>query len=304
MTSFRTVALLLLCFASEASANIVNVDFGLAQNFNLFAINNFTSSANDVEGAVAVGGNMNVFNYSINALNTPGYAGDALVVNGNLNFVNGAIGLGNAYVGGTVSTSGLGFSGSFQTGAAPFSFAQTANVLYQQSAMLAGLTANGIANFNPWGGVTFTGDGTNNTQIFNVAGNDLLGINSLSLSNMLAGQSVIFNVSGSVSGFNAAGLNTQGYNVLFNFDQATQLAFNGVGVFGSVLAPYATVTGTSGQINGNVFVNNWLAGIQVNHSGIFTGATVDVTSAVPEPGTLALLFPTLGFLALRRRTAK
>jgi choice-of-anchor A domain-containing protein len=296
MFSRRFVLLLLLCFSAQASANIVNL--GLAQNFNLFAINNFTSSASDVQGAVAVGGNMTVSNYAVNSMNTPGYAGNALVVNGNLNFTNGSIGQGNAYVGGSTSALNVGFAGgSFQAGVAPFSFADTANSLYQLSATLSGLSANGVTSFNGWGGVTFTGDGTGNTQIFNVNSAQLSGINNLSLANVLAGQSVILNISGSNVAFSNAGVSTLGANVLFNFNQATQIAFNGVGGFGSLLAPYATVTGTGAMINGSVVVNNWLSNIQVNSGGVFLGASIP--GSVPEPATLALLV--LGLMALQMR---
>lgn len=291
-------ALMLLSFVNEASANLV--DLGVAQNFNLFAINDISATANDVQGAVAAGGNVTVSNFGINSLSAPGYAGNALVVNGNLNFTNGYIGQGNAYVGGTVATSGLAFAGSFLGGIAPLSFVDAANSLYQLSSTLAGLTANGIASFNPWGGVTFTGDGTTNTQVFNVTGSQLLGINNLSLNNVTLGQTLIFNVSGSAAGFNAAGIGaTLGYNTLFNFNQATQIALNNVGVFGSVLAPYATAIGAMGQINGNVVVNNWFAGIEVHTAGAFQGANIN--GSVPAPGTLALLLPMLCMLAWTNR---
>lgn len=292
------VLILLLSLVNKASANFV--DFGIAQNFNLFAINDIVAAANDVQGAVAAGGNMTVNNYGINSTNTAGYAGNALVVGGNLNISNSYIGQGNAYVGGTTSASGLGFAGSFISGAAPFSFANAANSLYQLSATLAGLSTNGIAAFNPWGGALFTGDGTMNTQVFNVSGSQLLSLNALSLANVTAGQTLIFNITGNTGGFNAAGIAaTLGYNVLFNFSQATQIALNNVGVFGSVLAPYASAFGAMGQINGNVAVNNWFAGIQINSSGLFNGANIGGT--VPVPGTLLLLLPMLSALIWARR---
>lgn len=296
-----SVLILLLSLVNEANANIV--DLGIAQSFNLFAINDIVANANDVQGAVAAGGNVTVTNYAINSVNTAGYAGDALVVGGNLNISNSYIGQGNAYVGGTTTTSGLGFAGSFISGIAPFSFANAASSLYQLSATLAGLASNGLAAFDPWGGAQFTGDGTTNTQVFNVSGSQLLSINYLTLANVTAGQTLIFNVTGNVGGFNAAGIAaTLGYNVLFNFSQATQIALNNVGVFGSVLAPYATAIGAMGQINGNVAVNNWFAGIQINSSGLFNGANIG--GSVPVPGTLALLLPMLGMLIwMHRRQA-
>jgi len=296
------ISIFLLSLSNAANANLVNLDLGMAQNFNVFAINNFTAAASDVVGAVAVGGNMNVNNYAINSPGVPnasGYGGYGLVVNGNLTYTNGGMGQGNVYVGGTATTSNLGLPGTVQIGGpAPFSFASAANSLYQLSSTLSGLIANGNSAFDPWGGVIFSGDGTANTQVFNVTGAQLLGVNNISYTNMLAGQTLIFNVSGNSGGFQSVGMPAfTGYNVLFNFNQATQIALNNVGVFGSVLAPYATATGGSSMIDGNVVVNNWLAGTQVHNNATFLGVAVDI----PTPGTLALLFPALGLLAWKTR---
>jgi hypothetical protein len=60
-----------------ASAGVL--DLGVAGKFNVFVFGDFTSSNSDVEGAVAVGGNLNVSSYSINELNKA-VAGNALVV--------------------------------------------------------------------------------------------------------------------------------------------------------------------------------------------------------------------------------
>jgi choice-of-anchor A domain-containing protein len=319
--------------AVPASAQAAAVNLGVAGNFNVFALGNFTSMYSDTEGAVAAQGNATLTGYSVNLHNQAGYAGQSLVVGGNLSFSGGSIDHGNAYVGGTASTSNLGFGGTLQNGgAAPFSFAAAAQQLNALSQDLAGVAASGTVDMTSWGGVSFTGDGSSATQVFEIDGADLLSRNSISLLNLHQGQTLIFNIYGEQAGFRNVGLDGfRDYNVLFNFVDATDLVLKSVGVFGSILAPNASVSGGwDGQINGNVVVKNWNSNIQINSNHLFataevalpqaepapapttgpdTGSTYEPigtpSQAVPEPGTLALLLPALGWLAFssrRRRT--
>lgn len=278
------------------------VGLGTAGAFNAFALRNFTSSGSDTEGAVAAQGDVTLSSYSVNLLNQAGYAGDSLVVGGNLFFNSGAIAHGNAYVAGTKTTANLGFSGSFDARGAPFSFADQANALNSLSASLATVAGNGATSFNPWGGVTFAGDGTNNPQVFHVVGAALLQVNNISLVGLRPKSTLIFDIGGSQAGFKNVGMSDfANYNVLFNFFEAADLTLDGVGLYGTVLATKATVNGGGGQLNGNVVVNNWNSNIQINRNHLFVDSDVAfLTSAavhaVPEPGTLALLIPMLALL--------
>ena len=65
---------------------------------------------------------------------------------------------------------------------------------------------------------------------------------------------------------------------------------------GSILAPYANVTGTSGQMNGTLIANSFTGNLQFNHNP-YSGASFGVsTASTPEPGTMLLLASALGGL--------
>jgi len=306
-SGFKKSVLAGLFFIASSSAFAATLDLGIAGDFNVFAFNNFISRASDVEGAVAAGNNVIASSYSVNA-NNKSYNGFSLVVGNNLIYNNGSISNGNVYTGGNVSSSQFGFSGSFASGASPVSFDSVKSSMTDLSDSLSDLTANG-KTFIKYGGITFTGSGTTDVQVFNVSGADLFSVNYANFANLSAGQTVIVNVSGVTAGFQGGTPNGfASYNTLFNFYEANTLSFKNVGIYGSILAANATVLGGGGQINGNVIVNNWDSSIQVNSNHYFADVNIPgLVIAVPEPETYAMMLAGLGligFSASRRKLVK
>lgn len=298
--SFLSVAV--LAVTSVAHAGVL--DLGAAASYNLLSFGDFVASGSDVEGAVAVAGNVQASSYSINASNRAAN-GHALVVGGNLNYGNGSISHGDAYVGGSRSTYSLGFSGAWQSGISPLSFSDQLSYLSNVSLSLSGLASTGTTA-TQWGGLYFTGGGSG-VEVFNASGSDLASVNWASLSNIAAGSTIILNVSGSSAGLSGGTPNVfANYNVLYNFYEATSLSFNNVGVYGSILAPLASVTGGGGQINGNVIVADWNSNIQVNANRYFVATDIPgFTLAVPEPRQYMMLLAgfalVVAMATLRRR---
>lgn len=301
----------LLACAGLAQASPVSL--GIAGEFNLFSFKNVTSSGTSVQGAVAAGGNLTASNYSINGGNEA-YAGDALVVGGKLSYQSGSISNGNAYVGGTRTTSSIGFSGKWETGTAPFSFVQQASQLTQLSLALAQLDATGLTSIK-YGGMNFVGSDSS-VEIFDITGADLAGVNYANFSHLATGSTVILNISGTSAGLQGGTTNgLANYNVLFNFFEATSLSFNNVGVYGSVLAPLATVNGGSGQISGNVIVADWNSNIALNDAHAFNTtevaqyaslpgkSSVGSSNSVPEPTGVALFMLALALLGCTTQRA-
>jgi len=140
-------------------------------------------------------------------------------------------------------------------------------------------------------------------QFFNIKPGDLTSATYWSsITAVPLGSTLVFNVSGSsISILNNANMSAlSGYNVLFNFYEAQTMSI--AGFTGSILAPYAYVTGTYGAINGTVVAKDW-SGTTEFHNVPFVD--VRTSAPVPEPGTMIMLSSGLvGLAALKRRTKK
>lgn len=285
-----------------ASADVL--DFGVAGKFNVFVFNDFISSNSDVEGAVAAGGNFTATSYSVNELNQP-VAGNALVVGNNLSFTNGSVKNGNIDVGGTRNTSSFGFTGAY-TNSQPINFSNERTYLSNLSSDLNLLGNTGTATYQ-FSGLQLTASNNTDVQIFDIDGSLFNSRNNTTFSGFSNGQTIILNISGNGLSFNGGtgtDFGSYGFNVVYNFYQATALS-TGSGATGTILAPLANITGGYAAINGNVIANSWNTNTQVNVKGMFkpTEITGLVVTPVPEPESYAMLLMGLGVMGLlvRRR---
>ena len=151
--------------------------------------------------------------------------------------------------------------------------------------------------------------GTNSSvEVINLDASWLNSSSYYNFTNMAAGATLIVNFSGDSASFTGGYQAFDGYNVLFNFADATSLTI-GTGFQANVLAPNASVTGGSGVINGSVVVSNWNSAVQINANHYFAATDVaglTLAAAVPEPETYAMLLAGLGlvgFTARRRQRA-
>ena len=291
--------------AGAAQAGVVDLGIGGA---NLYSLGNFSASGSDVEGAVLVAGNLSGSSYSINDHNkdayvTHGNTGYALVVGGNLSYSSGSIKHGNYYVGGTTSTSRVGLDTATKTTVNPVSFSATSAQLKNTSTSLSKVAATGSSAL-AYGGLTLKG-GAGSVQVFDLSASTLASVNNFKFSNLHTNDTLILNISGTNVTLSGGYDDFSKYNVLYNFYEAQTVTLKGVGLYGSVLAPLATLAGGNGQINGSVVVGNWASDIQVNANHYFTPTNVSgYVSAVPEPETYAMLLAGLGlvgFMARRRK---
>ena len=293
-----------VALASMGGAHAGVLDLRLG-NANVFAFNDFKAPKADVEGAIMAGRDVSLSNYSVNDKNVDAYGGYSLIVGRNFTFTSGAVTNGDTYVGGT---SKLNQSGTLATpvkgGVAPVDMTALAASLTKTSQALTQVATTGSAQ-QKWGGVYISG--TNSAvEVIDLDASWLNSSSYYNLSNMKAGATLIVNFSGSSATFSGGYQAFDGYNVLFNFADATTLNI-ATGFTANVLAPNASVTNGSGVINGNVVVNSWNSGVQINANHYFVPTEVaGLASAVPDADTYAMMLAGIGLVGLlaRRRATK
>jgi len=266
---------------------------GAATPFNVFVTGDASLQGSDSEGALAVGGNATLRDYSVGAtLPNSNGTRDALVVGGNLTFTNGAVQNGNAVYGGTSALINVTFpqGGSAQQGSV-LNFGTAATQLGSLSAYYATLTPNGTTSVQN-GSVTLSG--SNSTlNVFTVSGTDVAGARSVTI-NAPASSTVLVNIDGATGGFTTASFTLNGVDashVLYNFPQATTLNLQHVAIQGSILAPSAAIDFTAGVINGTLVGASLNGGGQSN-SGQANSGQANAGQSNTQPFTGCLPAPT------------
>lgn len=304
----RRAALVVAILMASGTAHAGVVDLGsMMGGANIYTLGNFSAKYSDVEGAVIAGGNVNISSYSVNANSQAAFGSHAVIAKGDVKLSSGSINHGQMYAGGKAT---LEHAARPQSSASsPFDFVAASAYYLGLSADLAKAEASGDVS-KLWSGVLVSGSGKGGVDVFNVSADMFRTSSSWTLENLVAGQTLLFNVSGEAATFNDGGISFEplrNFNVLFNFPDAT--ALNVKGIIGSVLAPKAAVTADWGVINGQVVVNSWNSTIQVNANHYFAATELagfrDPPHAadVPEPGTLALMLAGVGLLVAGRRKA-
>jgi choice-of-anchor A domain-containing protein len=338
--SFLASALLCgACHSLQASA----LPLGAATGYNVFLFSNFNESGTDSQGRVAVGGNFTSSGFTVASNRTGDGAGTyGLVVGGNYTNVYNRVGGGdifvggnmnwtgptipnNAYVNGNVTNSGWGsaagtiyYGGTYSSAGtlanqkmvapkpAPIDFLSARTELTSLSARLASEQATDAVADNGYG--TYTLAGTSSTiNIFNLSKSSYSG-NTINIS-APAGATVIVNIGGSAASFNGGSINIAGTdkrNVIFNFSSAATLSLSSFGFMGSILAPSAAISGTYGNVDGQVIADSF-SGTTEFHDFLFTGtlpASAAVVSSAPEPTTWAMLGGALVLLGIARKRAR
>ena len=284
---------LLALILAASPARAAYIDLGVAGEYNTFLFNDYSMQYSDIQGRLAVDGDVTLEGYSVGGSLPSGSSGSALVASGDLNFTNGTV-YGDVTVGGTANVaSTVDVKGTISGNALmPFSFSVQEAYLTGLSSNLSGLASNGQV-VNNWGSLALTGDNSSMFQVFNVDGLELINAHGLSIDQIAEGATVLINVSGDITGLtNMQLFNFDQYseNLLFNFYEASAVTIANLSVEGSILAPTADVDAMKGHINGTLIASS-LEGHYQQNFNLFRS-----TSPVPEPGTF--LITGLGLLGL------
>ncbi len=239
---------------------------GAATPFNVFVTGDAALQGSDSEGALAVGGNATLRDYSVGAtLPNSNGTRNVLVVGGNLTFTNGAVQNGNAVYGGVGMLTNVTFpqGGKAQQGSV-LDFGAATTQLRGLSTYYATLATNGTTSVQN-GALTLSGSSTT-LNVFTVSGSAVAGARSVTI-NAPASSTVLVNIDGTTGGFTNANFTLNGVDashVLYNFPQATTLTLQNVAIQGSILAPSAAIDFTAGVINGTLVGASLNSGGQAN----------------------------------------
>lgn len=125
--------------------------------------------------------------------------------------------------------------------------------------------------------------------IFKLTCEDLSSLSSLDISSEDPNVMIVFNVYGDDCKVNFFTINLDSNlnatQVLWNFVQAKSVKLEGVTLTGSILAPYAHVSGVSGVINGQMVANSFRGQMEMNDVEFKVCFDGDVVSPSPSAST-------------------
>ena len=272
-------------------------DLSVASDYNVMVWNNFSASSSDVQGRMAVGGDLSINHYSVGDQLDSATAGDVLVVGGDITFPSGRVYYGNVLAGGSVDGIGSPVVNGMEPGTTitgfttlPVDFVAAESALKQRSNELANLVPNTTFE-SQWGGLYLHGDCSSDTQVFGLDGATVLDAHTFEVDCIPEGATVVFNISGETAGLtnmSLSSLTDHHDKVLFNFYEAQQLILAGIGVEGSVLAPFAEVNNPQGVIHGQLIADSWDGMMQVNHAPFSSTLCLGNQPPVAEDQTFVL----------------
>jgi choice-of-anchor A domain-containing protein len=237
-------------------------------NVNVIALNDATADGADVEGRMYVAHDAYFPSYAIGTHMTPDPTRADLVVGNDLYFGGGSVANGKVSYAGVLELGAASTLGGYHNEAI-VDFTAVEAEMTSDSAALAALAPNGTVSTGLE--VFFTGtDPTLN--VFEVQALDLANMTSMTIS-APASSTVLVNIRGeSVSlhdfGFALVGIVRE--HILYNLPDATSLSMSGVGIQGSLLAPYVDLTFANGHIDGQLVVKNF-SGSGESHPKYFVG---------------------------------
>jgi len=318
-TSFRRTVIALAATATlacgAAHAASTSIDLGAADGYSAFIFGNVGSASatgfHDVEGRLAAGGNVYLNGFSVNDTGSNPSAA-SIVAGGSLNIGFGTIGSSNgtAVYGVSNPSATLNVQQWFPTGTFSKGNSSTANFSAAQqqlttlSSTVSALKSNGSV-IQQNSGYTLVGSQSADVDVFNINTSNLDNL-TLDLASLKSTATIIINDSASTINLSGDFSSLAGFasSTLFNFTNATSTSVTGAYVWGSILAPDATFSGT-GHLQGTLVANAVTA--TKDGSTVEIGALgfkpVTVTTAVPEPESYALLLAgiaLMGFVIRRK----
>jgi choice-of-anchor A domain-containing protein len=254
----------------------VEEPLGVANGFNLFVFESLQQNSSQTSGRLAIGRDAQLNNYTV-GLGLPGAGGNVLVVGRNLIFNQGTVRHGDVVYGQSATLQGVTIPEGTSRKASPIDFTLVRGSLEELSTSLGNLLSNGTVTGAPWNPLVLTGTDLT-LNVFEVAGSKLTTATALRIT-VPEGSSVLVNVTGSSVvmqnfAFTLTGVGSD--RVMLNLPQASHLVGQNITVFGTVLAPRASVQINNGGVRGTLVAKSLQGNGQATY-GPFSGC-------LPLPG--------------------
>lgn len=272
--TMRLIGLVMLTIWSLANAYAQQINLGQAGNYSGFFFKH-ASNLQDVEGRLAVGGNLFIHSMSIGGKVPVGSQIPSLVVGGSiLGFDSGSIWAGSQH-----NSYGV-YRGSKQ-GSVPayldlrkadtldLDFEAERDSLAYLSAQLRQSASTGTVAVS-YNVVKLTGSGKS-VEIFALNPDQITSGHDLVIQNVRSDAYVVLNIASDKLrsarfGITMTALKGRHQKVLFNFYDAQVLQMTGVQVWGTILAPYACVCNSNGHVEGSVIADMWDSGMEIGYA--------------------------------------
>jgi choice-of-anchor A domain-containing protein len=262
------------CAWGLRGAHAQQIDLGPAGNYSGFFFRHATN-LQDVQGRLAVGGNLYVHSTSVGAKLPPGSTQPSLVVGGKiLRFDSGSI-----WAGAQTNSFGL-YRGSKQESVPAYLDLRKSDVLGVDfdaerdslsflSSQLRASKSTGAVTVS-YSSVKLTGSGAA-VEVFALSPDQVRSGHDLQLQNVRDDAYIVLNIASdkfrSVRlGITMTVLKGRQQKVLINVFDAQILQMTNVQVWGSVLAPYACVCRSNGHVEGSVMADSWDSAMGIGYA--------------------------------------
>ena len=240
-----------------ASSSTLAADLGVANDFSAFVFDDFKSNIGRADGVIAAG-KIDIKGYSVGFLRPSNPNEYYLISESSIDYK-----IGRQFVGSMIAGGGTDVSWSVRWGmergsqilsnqdesAMPFNFDEQEQYYKDLSTELSKLDATGTVQ-SKWGGLYLQGDGSSDTQVFNLDARQFAKAHTFKVWDIPADATVIFNITGddniNVKGKSFWCLRNHATKTVFNFTNAEKLNIKGNRWQGVVLAPYADIRGVYG----------------------------------------------------------
>ena len=283
MKNISAVLLAGMGLLAPITSQAIAITLEEAGDFNVLVFGDMDHHYSDIEGALAVGGNLTLSHYGIaRQLGDSANHKDTLIVGGDLNFSHGRIYHGNARSGGIAVIDNVGFydddpnhpNGDYIPGN-PLNFGQMENEIKQKSLQWGALEENGeLRQACFQSGCDLILEGNQPLNIFTLESSLFDTLQGFYLDVPLDA-TILINVAGNLADisdfafFRKIGTDFERIpdnlpekssrhdgsltqDILFNFYEAETLKLHEIGMKGSILAPWADIAFYNGHLDGNL----------------------------------------------------